>query len=81
MTFNCFKNKLSIRNNKFNYLPDDVIINIMQYFYLPFKIKKNFNTINYYSEWQIKDKSIIQLLLAERRLYYIGNKPTLWKFY
>ena len=67
------------------HLPDDVILEILKYFDLPFmKINKIYNPENNIllyenKEWLIKNKSLIQCSEINKRFYYLVNNPLLWK--
>lgn len=75
--FNCCKRK----RNHFENMPDDVIINILDYLDSPRKITIKFEDETIYTRWNINDKSLLNTTSVDKRLFYLANNPILWNNY
>ena len=75
--FNCCKRK----RNHFENIPDDVIINILDYLDSPRKISIEFDDNQKVSWWSIREKSLINTTTVDTRFFYLANNPILWNGY
>ena len=75
--FNCCKRKI----NHFENMPDDVIINILDYLDSPRKISIEFDDNQKVSWWSIREKSLINTTAADKRFFKLANNPILWNSY
>ena len=62
-------------------MPDDVIINILDYLDSPRKITIKFEDETIYTRWNINDKSLLNTTSVDKRLFYLANNPILWNNY
>lgn len=79
---NCFEKSKNYKNNFFHDLPNEIIIEILNFFYLPYKLEKinYFDNKYFFSKWNIQSNSFVNISLVNKRLNNIYNKPIFWKF-
>ena len=75
--FNCCKRN----RNHFENIPDDVIINILDYLDSPRKISIEFDDNDKVSWWTIREKSLINTTVTDKRFFKLANHPILWNNY
>ena len=75
--FNCCKRK----QNHFENMPDDVILNILDYLDSPRKISIEFDDNDKVSWWTIREKSLINTTATDKRFFKLANNPILWNNY
>ena len=75
--FNCCKRK----QNHFENMPDDVILNILDYLDSPRKISIEFDDNDKVSWWTIREKSLINTTATDKRFFKLANHPILWNNY
>lgn len=75
--FCCLRQK-----NLFQKLPNDIIMQILSYFDLPYKIKQlNFYTQKYdYIDWKIKTPTFITCSYINKNVNLLTNNSYFWKF-
>ena len=56
------------------FIPDDVIIEILKFLDLPHKWYKNLN-------WTIHRPDLLRMAQLNHRFYLLANSAVLWKFY